>query len=319
MEDESTQPDPLRMQADRLEKALSENERRKKEAADLALKNAPQLERLRSLQEKLNSLPQNERRALLDKIGLVNVSAAPRPLEAIRSSGPMPRLQKPETAPEPALRGGVVASSPPTGKKSPRWAFWRQLPSLELWQAVALSLGKEPEAALEDEACGSAPVRPHIFSRLPTEFFDRLSDCRRGLSTAGPIHPQGPLYRGMLNSPSCRVLLAEVAAFLRVAEYAMPEEMTPEPSAVPEPGNGLEKPQERQARRLHRLRELGDDMKRVGESWQTERRSGAMATLEREEAAAGRPMSDKTDIRKDLAAAAVREYAIRAAGGTPGD
>lgn len=64
----------------------------------------------------------------------------------------------------------------------------------------------------------------------------------------------------------------------------------------------------RQDRRLLRLRELGGDYVCRG-SWQTDRNSkrGALTALIKEEQAAGHPMSDKTDIRKDLEAAAKRE------------
>lgn len=66
---------------------------------------------------------------------------------------------------------------------------------------------------------------------------------------------------------------------------------------------GAETPPARRARRLARLRELGGDMRRAGEAWQVTGQRGALAELIREEAAAGRPRADKTDVRDDLAAA----------------
>jgi hypothetical protein len=62
-------------------------------------------------------------------------------------------------------------------------------------------------------------------SGLPAEFFDRLEVCKRALSTDGPIRPQGSLYAGMLQNPRCLVVLAEVAAFLVLAEFNVPNEM----------------------------------------------------------------------------------------------
>lgn len=59
----------------------------------------------------------------------------------------------------------------------------------------------------------------------------------------------------------------------------------------------------RQRRRLARLRELGGDMRRAGAVWQCSGRRGALAELVREEAAAGRPRADKSDVRRDLIAA----------------
>lgn len=69
-----------------------------------------------------------------------------------------------------------------------------------------------------------------------------------------------------------------------------------------------EDPNERRRRRLARLRELGGDMRRSGEgAWQMTVVRGALAALVREEAAAGRPMADKSDVRADLAAAMALE------------
>ena len=44
-------------------------------------------------------------------------------------------------------------------------------------------------------------------------------------------------------------------------------------------------------------------MRSAGDGWQTVGERGALAKLVREERAASQPMSDKTDVRKDLIAA----------------
>jgi hypothetical protein len=59
----------------------------------------------------------------------------------------------------------------------------------------------------------------------------------------------------------------------------------------------------RQRRRLARLRELDGDMRPAGTGWHTTGRKGALTDLVREERAAGRPRSDKSDVRRDLIAA----------------
>jgi hypothetical protein len=59
----------------------------------------------------------------------------------------------------------------------------------------------------------------------------------------------------------------------------------------------------RQSRRFARFRALGGDMRRAGNGWQCSGRRGALAELVREEAAVGRPRSDRKDIRCDLIAA----------------
>ena len=60
-----------------------------------------------------------------------------------------------------------------------------------------------------------------------------------------------------------------------------------------------ETPSERRSRRLARFRELGGDIRSAGTGWHSTGR-GALAALIREEVAAGRPMSDKSDVRADL-------------------
>jgi hypothetical protein len=59
----------------------------------------------------------------------------------------------------------------------------------------------------------------------------------------------------------------------------------------------------RQLRCVARFRALGGDMRMAGTGWQCSGSRGALAELVREEAAAGRPRSDKNDIRSDLIAA----------------
>jgi hypothetical protein len=204
-EQQSTPLDPIAAQADRLEKALAELEARKQAAAEMAAKSTPHLERLTALQARLEALPQNERREVLDAIGLQKVSAAPKPITP--------------------LRGGGFVGRPAPQRQPARWALWLIIPRVELWQAVLLSLGIEPDGSLKAEACGRVPDGPQSINRLSREFFSRREDCVRALSTDGPIRPQGPLYSGILQSPRCPVLLAEVAVFLAKVGASVPAEM----------------------------------------------------------------------------------------------
>lgn len=226
-EQEPTPLDPIAAQADRLEKALAELEARKRAAAEMAAKSAPQLERLTALQAQLEALPQNERREVLDALGLRKVSAAPRPITP--------------------LSGGGFVGRPAPQRQPARWALWLTIPRVELWQAVLLSLGIEPDDSLKAEACGRVPDRPLSFNRLSRDFFSRREDCIRALSTEGPIRPQGPLYSGILQSPRCPVLLAEVAAFLVRVGASVPTDMQ---AAQAEAKPQSEKKEQRQDRRL---------------------------------------------------------------------
>lgn len=68
-----------------------------------------------------------------------------------------------------------------------------------------------------------------------------------------------------------------------------------------------EAPKTRQDRRLSRLRAIGGDFVPHGNGWRANGTRGALAQLIREEGSSGAPMSDKTNIREDLAAAVTRE------------
>jgi hypothetical protein len=220
-----------RTPADRLERALREHEARKRAAAERAAQQAPESERLKALRAQLEALPQDERRAVLDAAGMRQVSAAPKPEEPLRGGGFVPR---PNT-------------------KAIRWPAWLALPHVELWQAVALSVGVNPGDELRDDV-GRAPSR---FSRLPAAFFERLSHCQKALSLEGPIRPQGGLYGGMLQSPLCKVLLADVAAFLTLAGYELPEELREGlPVSAPQGAQPLQRWPYQEQEILRVLREL---------------------------------------------------------------
>lgn len=70
------------------------------------------------------AMSQQERRKALDAAGLTHVSAAPEPLEAVRSTG----YTKPRNSPPPI-----------------DWDHWRYMPEVTLGEAVALSLGENPD------------------------------------------------------------------------------------------------------------------------------------------------------------------------------
>lgn len=214
MDEQQPNPvDPIAAQADRLEKALADLEARKKAAAELATKNAPQIERLRTLQAKFAALPQSEQREVSDALETSRVFAGMRRVSA---------------APEPdtRLRGGFVAAPTPKNQP-PRWPVWQSLPRVELWQAVLLSMGVEPDKAFKLDACGDE-TKGRIRGRLPPEFFVRQGYCVLALSEDGPIRPQIALCR---SKPLCDVLLSEVGAFLARAGYEVAPEMLQQASA----------------------------------------------------------------------------------------
>lgn len=70
-----------------------------------------------------------------------------------------------------------------------------------------------------------AEPRDRELSDAGRDLLERLKDCQRAIRWEGPIRPQGTLYVGMTHSIRCRVLMAEVAAFLLLAGYEVPAEM----------------------------------------------------------------------------------------------
>jgi hypothetical protein len=66
---------------------------------------------------------------------------------------------------------------------------------------------------------------------------------------------------------------------------------------------GAEDPVQRRARRAERFAQLDGQLEKHGDGWRNAGRRGALADLAREEESAGRPMSDKSDVRADLIAA----------------
>lgn len=165
---------------------------------------------------------------------------------------------------------------------APLWGAWLQLRIVELWRAVALSIGREPTEPLR-EAIFKGRVTdtrapPHV-----VELLKRWHYCELALAN-GRIKPQG---YGRANPPVCPVLLAEVAAFLATAGFDVPEQMralalvpaepmllTPAPAAAEPPI--------------------------IGEDWKEKARDRARAILKR--AAALDLYPSQADIADEIAA-----------------
>jgi hypothetical protein len=122
------------------------------------------------------------------------------------------------------------------------------LPDVELWEAVSLSKNREPTDKLRNWLERRADPDERGLSDEALDLLDRLKDCRRAIGWDRPIRPQGHLYEGMTQSVRCRVLLAEVAAFLKLAGYEVPTEMHPDPRQAET--SKSERAEERQDRRL---------------------------------------------------------------------
>jgi len=214
---------------ERLEQALRDLASEKAARSAFEQQMAAQAAKMEELTNQLQALSQPDRRRILDSVGLNNVSAAPRPLEPLKASA---QLES-------------ESSSDPLG---PRWAAWKALPKLELWQCVALSINLEPTERIKS-AMQSGRQQGYRFSNMgaPAEFFERLAFCKQAISTSG-----------ILQDSRCPVLLRDVAAFFQSAEFPMPEQLEAllEASAAGAVAT-VESAEERQDRRLKMCEEDG--------------------------------------------------------------
>lgn len=150
------------------------------------------------------------------------------------------------------MRG--YAHAPVRTSGPPNWDKWKHIPQAPLWKVACLSLGVEPS----EDIFGDAIATKRRFPPGKPNLQDRLEILQANLSNSGPIRPQGALSRGMLQDPKCKVLLAEVAAFLMAKGIEVPSEMatlapTEEPDAEPE----QETKEQREDRRLKMCEDAG--------------------------------------------------------------
>jgi len=163
---------------------------------------------------------------------------------------------------------------------------WVNVPQAPLWQVVALSLGIEPVSLnmARREFC-------------PPVFRDRFDVAWGNRGHGLPEFEHGGSPVGL-------------RAF---GDWAL---ALPQPLELPvwfprtrvdgqAPTAAKESPVVRQSRRAARLAELGARMEESGGGWKVSGKRGAMMSLVREEASAGRPMADRKNVREDLIAASL--------------
>jgi hypothetical protein len=169
--------------------------------------------------------------------------------------------QKVPPPPDRVIRGSAPLQ--PRQKVGPiRWPVWLALPHVELWEAVALSLGANPVPQLREEAS----MQPTRLSRLTHDFHERLRFCQRAVLASGPIKLQGRYYTGASHGPYCKVSLCDVSAFLLQGGFEVAPEMLSGCSTELHPssndGDGavpMQRWPAQEAAILTKLREMGFD------------------------------------------------------------
>ena len=184
-----------------IEQALCALEKKKDDAAKLALTKKSEFDEISKLQKRLDALSYEERRGVLNAAGYGHISAAPSPITPIRPS----------------------YSAPSCAPQATKWEVWKFIPKVELWQAVCLTLDIEPDAE-RFKLADWFRYRRGTPRGLPNAFVERLQVAQANVSTNGPIHPLS-LYQGVLSDPHAVVRLPEIAAFSIRCGWQIPEAM----------------------------------------------------------------------------------------------
>jgi hypothetical protein len=180
------------------------------------------------------------------------------------------------------------------------WLPYRERGSLNLFELASLLARKDPERLTRNiwrEWCERHKTPEEDDLRTPARLFEAVNFTPQ--TTLGD--ELGGLLAALKKATESQSIYASVSlARAHELANALGVAWPPELSPAKPPA---ETPKERATRRLARLKELGGDFIRHGEGWRGAGARGALAALAREEKAAGRPRSDKADIRKDLATA----------------
>lgn len=280
--------------ADRLERALRQHEEGNKREPL-----TPQQVQTRVLLAKVKKLPRAQRMEVLKSAGMELFA----PLVGLPPKRPAPPL------PETRVTGSaqVAAAYERMGlTKAIDWDYWSMIPELPLWVAVALSLGKNPGDMSGNHHAQYIQMPGYARRVFGEECAKRLDIGIANLSASGPLVPVR-LYQGATRDPRVLVTMQGFCRFVQsmTRPWSLPDGF-PLPNALQlandaaEPGESRE---QRIARRLARFRALGADLRAAGDGWTLTGIRGALATLANEESAAGRQMSSRPDVRKDLNAA----------------
>ncbi|MFP4891955.1 hypothetical protein [Paraburkholderia sp. EG304] len=122
-----------------------------------------------------------------------------------------------------------------TTERKPKWAKWRLIPEVEVWQAIALSLDIEPDKVTLNRQAWMGARHPFAESE---EFVDRLDVTCANILNTSHFPSGGALVMG--KRYSCGVRLAEFARFAsEVAQWDVPDELralagNSSPAAQPE-------------------------------------------------------------------------------------
>lgn len=213
------------MEKKSLEDALAELEAKKAQTAEYLAKHAPEIEaetaKRNALSAKLAALSQEERRQVLDAMGLKHISAAPEPITPLKGSSYRP----PNKPPEP-----------------PRidWRHWRHMPEIRQWEACALSLNINPDNMKHHPQAwmagpGSGPIftdASFLSKAVQSDFDKRLRLLGASLFSSGYFTAVNNLVVGGRHLATLN--LQEFAAWaLHVEWEAMPPELVAMAETMP--------------------------------------------------------------------------------------
>ena len=106
--------------------------------------------------------------------------------------------------------------------RSPKWAVWSNVPTIQVWEGVALSLDIEPKSVLWTQD-GWMEGPDKIFTEEGEDFDGRILVAERNVSPDGPLVPQGPASVG--GPGRCSVSAVAFVSWASRIGWSMPGEM----------------------------------------------------------------------------------------------
>lgn len=210
-------------------------------------------------------------------------------------NNPAGKLKRPSRAPEPIKPlNPPLLLPPPDPIPEPEWSRWSHMRTMRLWQAVALLVSLSPEHLPVYEAANLLGMDPFRIS--PPEFRGLLEIAASDAGRSFPVEVNGAF-------PTAAFGLVDA---VELGAWALKSGVVASlPPMYPSAANAAvaaasETPTERRGRRLAEFASLGGEMVPAGKSWHTRGKVGALARLAESEKAAGKPMSDRADVRREL-------------------
>ena len=202
--------------------------------------------------------------------------------------------------PSPAWRGdsleGRFKERGIKTKNQPDWGYWRSCPTLEVWEATALSLDRDPASILRDEIEGEASKSDELQTTKVYTVDDEFSR-RKSLLLRGIDHTESGIevVKRTHDRAEWVVTLRSVRQFLTARGISVPDGWSRREDSIPEKSESGWKV---------RSKELARDIRRRNPRLNLEQVAEEIAAKLRQEDVKG-------DRDKFVAAATIKRHALK--------